>query len=330
MTMFVAIDAGGTNVRAVALDRSGWAYGYGRAGGGNPTAVGIADAVAAIAQAVQQALTGIGLAARGACTAVITMAGERSAAYVAQLSARLARLGVIGIRLQPDLLGIFHAGTHQRDGYAVIAGTGSVAARVQNGQLDRVVGGRGWLLGDAGSGFWIGHRVARAVIAALDGQGPPTALTDRVLPALGLELPRSAGDRPRVAAQFVSTVYASPPVRLADLAPLAFRAYEDPVARDIVVAASAALAKLLSVVQVAELAGPVVGGGSVLVQGLLGAPDDLRSLLVPLVVDAAVIPVGDGVVGAAVLALRGAGVEVDAGLFRTVQHNVTAVSRSAG
>ena len=52
----------------------------------------------------------------------------------------------------------------------LIAGTAFVAARIRGGQLDRVVGGKGWLLGDAGGGFWIGHAVARAVVASLDGQ----------------------------------------------------------------------------------------------------------------------------------------------------------------
>lgn len=329
-TMFLAIDAGGTTVRAVALDAHGRTHGHGRAGGGNPTAVGIPSAVASIAQAVEQALTGLDLSATGPCSGVITMAGERSPAYLAQLSARLSPLGVVGIDLMPDLLGIFHSGTHQQDGYALIAGTGSVAARVREGQLDRVVGGRGWLLGDAGSGFWIGHRVAQAVTADLDGQGPHTALTALVLTAVAVAPPQSPADRARVAAEFVSRVYASPPVRLADLAPLAFRAFQDPVAQDILVAASAALAGLLSVVQVAQLAGPVVVGGSVLVRGLLGGPDELRAVLVPLMVDAPVIRVSDGVVGAAVLALRAGGIDVDAALFSTLRHQVSSMSRSVG
>ena len=102
---------------------------------------------------------------------VIAMAGQQTAAFLDQVSERLEALGVGSVILQPDLLGIFGSGTHELDGYALIAGTGSVAARVRDGRLDRVVGGRGWLLGDAGSGFWIGHQVARTVIAALDDAG---------------------------------------------------------------------------------------------------------------------------------------------------------------
>src|SRR5215203_3253482 len=156
--MFLALDAGGTSSRAVVLDASGRAYGYARAGSGNPTATGIRDAVNAIGVAAEQALAGA--------------TGPRR-----PVSDRLAALGVRRVVLEHDLLGIFHSGTAALDGYALIAGTGTVAARIRGGRLDRVVGGRGWLLGDAGGGFWIGHAVARAVVAALDGQGPSTALT---------------------------------------------------------------------------------------------------------------------------------------------------------
>lgn len=345
--MFLAIDAGGTSSRAVALDATGRAYGYGRAGTGNPTAAGIAGAVAAIGRAAEQALAPrhpvlslskdavLSLSkeaqgpedAVGPGSAVIAMAGEQTQAFHDQLSVRLRGLGVRRLSLQPDLLGIFHSGTHELQGYALIAGTGSVAARVRDGRLDRVVGGRGWLLGDAGSGFWIGRRIARAVISALDGQGATTALTDLVLQARGIEPPTSAEDRFRALRQLVSLTYAHPPGRLAELAPLAFRAYEDPVARDILVAASAALAELLTVVQVPAVTGPVVVGGSVLVQGMLGAPPDLRRLLTLPAGDVPITPVPDGVVGAAVLALRESGILVDATVFTIIQATILSLKQ---
>ena len=119
--------------------------------------------------------------------ALIAMAGEKTAAFRTEVSRRLAALGVRDVVLEHDLLGVFHSGTAARDGYALIAGTGTVAARIRAGRLDRVAGGKGWLLGDAGGGFWIGHAVARAVVAALDGQGQNTALTGLVLKAMGIE-----------------------------------------------------------------------------------------------------------------------------------------------
>jgi N-acetylglucosamine kinase-like BadF-type ATPase len=204
-----------------------------------------------------------------------------------------------------------------------------VAARIRGGQLDRVVGGRGWLLGDAGGGFWIGHAVARAVVASLDGQGQGTKLTGLVLEALGIEAdtatPAGSAEALR---RLVSALYARPPISLAQFAPLAFAAQEDRVARPILVAASAALADLLAAVRAADLPGPVVVGGGVIVRGMLAAPPSLQAELVPVAGDL-VFPVSDGLVGAAVLVLRYAGREVDEALFHTIQADVARVSTAS-
>lgn len=326
--MLLAMDAGGTSTRAVTVDESGQAFGYGRASSGNPTAVGISSAVAALVRAAEQALPDGG-ASPGAALAVIAMAGQQTGPFVDQVSLRLAELGVSRVLLQPDLLGIFHSGTSERDGYALISGTGSVAARITDGRLDQVVGGRGWLLGDTGSGFWLGHQIARAVVSALDGEGPATALTQLVLDALGVEADLGAPEgRVHAVRQLVSVVYAQPPVGLAQLAPLAFVAHEDRVARRLLIAASAALADLLAVVRVPTLSGPLIGGGSVLVHGLLAAPDDLRRELVLPAGELEVLPVPDGVVGATVLGLRSEGVDVDANFFRALSTNVARVAQT--
>jgi glucosamine kinase len=323
--MFLAIDAGGTRTRAIVLDGSGWAYGYGLASGGNPTAAGVREAAAAIEIASTQAMAGVAGSKRPAL-ALIAMAGEKTAAFREDVVSRLAALGVSEVVLDHDLLGIFHSGTAALDGYALIAGTGTVAARIRAGRLDRVAGGKGWLLGDAGGGFWIGHAVARAVVAALDGQGPDTALAGLVLGSMGIRTEiNPVAERAGTLRQLVSAIYARPHIALADFAPLAFTAHEDPVAREILVAASAALANLLAAVRAPDLPGPVVVGGSVLVHGMLAAPPGLQAELVPLVGDS-VIPVSDGLVGAAVLVLRRAGQEVDEDLFRTLQAEVSSVS----
>jgi N-acetylglucosamine kinase-like BadF-type ATPase len=256
------------------------------------------------------------------------MAGEKTPAFKEQVTGRLAAVGVAQVLLDHDLLGIFHSGTAARDGYALIAGTGTVAARIRGGQLDRVVGGKGWLLGDAGGGFWIGLAVARAVVASLDGQAQNTALSGLVLDAMGIEADTTTvGGRAGVLRQLVSALYARPPIFLAEFAPLAFAAHEDQVARPILVGASAALAELLAAVRAADLPGPVVVGGSIIVRGMLDAPPSLQAELVPPAGGDPVIPVTDGLVGAAVLVLRHAGLEVEDGLFHTIQAEVARVSR---
>ena len=325
--MLFAVDAGGTSTRAVALDRTGTAHGYGRAGGGNPTSAGVDGAVSAIGAAVAaaSATAPTAPAQQRDQVALIAMAGVRSAEFRERLTARLAALGVPQVVLSSDLLGIFGSGTYRQEGYVLIAGTGSIAARIAENRVERIVGGNGWLLGDDGSGFWVGHRVARAVVAALDDAGPPTALTELLLGAVGLPVtPGSAGGRARALSELVAHLYAQRPVQLAALAPLPFTVPDDPVARDILEQAADALAALLAVARVSAVGGPVVAGGSVLVQGLLAGPPELRERL-GLPTGTELVPVTDGVVGAAVLALREAGVDVDEALFARVQSEVARV-----
>jgi glucosamine kinase len=323
--LFLAVDAGGTSTRAVLLNTAGRAYGYGRSGVGNPTAGGVREAVNAIAFAAEQAIAGAAGPGRPAL-ALIAMAGEKTTTFRDQVFDRLTALGVRDVVLEHDLLGMFHSGTAALDGYALIAGTGTVAARIRGGELDRVVGGRGWLLGDAGGGFWIGQAVARAVVASLDGQCQHTALTDLVLDATGIEAnTTTAAGRAEALRQLVSALYARPPISLAEFAPLAFAAHEDPVARPILVGASAALADLLSAVRAPDLLGPVVVGGSIIVRGMLAAPPSLQSELVAPAGGDPVISVSDGLVGAAVLVLRHTGHEVNEVLFRTIQSEVAHV-----
>jgi N-acetylglucosamine kinase-like BadF-type ATPase len=66
-----------------------------------------------------------------------------------------------------------------RTGCVVAAGTGVVTLAAGATTAARV-DGWGWILGDAGSGFWIGRRAIDMALRAYDGRGPATALLDLV------------------------------------------------------------------------------------------------------------------------------------------------------
>lgn len=326
MREFVAVDAGGTSTRAVVVDEQGRCRGYGRAAGGNPTSGGAVPAVASVGGAIAAALAGSGVAPAAVAGVLVANAGGHPD-YLPGIEQRVAALGIPArvVRVG-DLLALFASGTAETEGAALIAGTGAIGGALRDGRIVRTVDGTGWLLGDAGSGFWIGHRVARAVVDDLDG-GEPTRLTVALLARLGL-----ADDdrclvegRPRVLGRLVAHLYALRPVQLSGFAPLAFAlalAEQDAVADRIVREAVASLAGLLRRVRRAQSAGPLVFGGSVLIEGVLRLPPTLAAPLLDAAGGATPIPVADGLVGAAVLALRDGGVKVDARRFAVLAAEV--------
>lgn len=329
MSDVLAVDAGGTSTRAVVVDADGRCLGYGRAAGGNPTSAGAAAAIASVGAAIEQALAAPAVVPASVTTVLVANAGGHPD-FVPGIERRVAALGVPApvVRVG-DLLALFASGTHETEGAALIAGTGAIGGALRNGRIARTVDGTGWLLGDGGSGFWIGHRVARAVVDDLDG-GPSTGLTGSLLPRFGLvrdaEGERTIVDgRPVVLGRLVARLYELRPVQLSALAPLAFAlAEEDEVAGAIVREAVALLATLLLRVRRVQSEGPLVFGGSVLVEGVLRLPASTTSPLLDAAGGTVPVPVPDGLVGAAVLALREAGIEVGAARFAALSASVRA------
>ena len=81
----------------------------------------------------------------------------------------------------PDLEVAFAAGTPEPDGSVLVAGTGATAGAVTGHRLTRTADGHGWLLGDDGSGFWLGREAVRATLRTLDAGEPPGRLVGSVL-----------------------------------------------------------------------------------------------------------------------------------------------------
>jgi N-acetylglucosamine kinase-like BadF-type ATPase len=63
----------------------------------------------------------------------------------------------------------FRAGTNEKDGIVVIAGTGAIAMGWR-GKKEAISGGWDWLIGDQGSAFWIGKKVLEEIGKILDGR----------------------------------------------------------------------------------------------------------------------------------------------------------------
>jgi N-acetylglucosamine kinase-like BadF-type ATPase len=313
----LAVDVGGTSTRAVILRDDGTCIGYGSAGSGNPTSSGATQSAASIVAATTAAIEEAGFAASEVNEGVIAIAGAAGESG-AWLHAEVVRASLPErLTLEPDLLAAFCSGSLAAEGYTLVAGTGSGAVRIRSGQIEATCDCLGWLLGDTGSGFWIGHRAVLAAVSVLDGRGPSTVLADLVLQRLGVQRSHERGPGGRLVAlrDTVESVYKLRPVELARFAPLVFeaRAAGDDVAGRIIAEAADVLTATLSAVVVADIGGPLVLGGSILSQP--DVADRVVSAFRTTHGDSEVVTVSDGVAGSAVLALRRGGVAVDDAVF---------------
>lgn len=321
MNLFLAVDAGGTSTRCVAVDETGRCLGYGVAQSGNPISAGPVLAAASVAASAATALAQARADGARVAGVVLAMAGATTLNSTAVFAEALAPLGVAApISYAPDLLAAFCSGSWQQAGYALVAGTGTAAIRVERGREAVTADGLGWLLGDDGSGFWIGRRVARAVVAELDRRGTRTALTPALLGALELHDDglRDRG-RPAVLQRLIDTLYALRPVQLSGFAHLAFAAADDgdELAAAIVRGAADALLHTLDAVFDEAVSGPVVLGG-----GTVARHRDLATRIAAAHPGAPVVHVSDGAVGAAVIALRQESVAVGEAEFARIQQTL--------
>ncbi len=104
------------------------------------------------------------------------------------------------------------AGARDEPGIAINAGTGSIVYG-RNADFDAArAGGWGHMIGDEGSGYWIGREALSAVMRAADGRGPGTGLTAEMLAHFDVgdvpRLPRLVYDReqPRAAVAAVGPI----------------------------------------------------------------------------------------------------------------------------
>jgi N-acetylglucosamine kinase-like BadF-type ATPase len=175
----LGIDAGGTKTVCYLADGNGSILGEARTGGANLQTEGELNVEKTLHSVMDQAL---GEREREIDSICLGMAGvdrEADGAVVRGIMRRIgARSRVVVVN---DALVALVAGVGEAPGVVVICGTGSIAyGRNARNQAARA-GGWGHILGDEGSGYWIGRLALRAVARAADGRGPATGLTPRVL-----------------------------------------------------------------------------------------------------------------------------------------------------
>jgi N-acetylglucosamine kinase-like BadF-type ATPase len=323
------IDGGATRTRAVLVTAEGTIAGFGTAGPSNYDNVGEAAASENIRDALSTACGRSGRSSPAVASMFLGMAGVVSGA-----DRDIVRKMVLAHKLAPpEAIAVDHdirialaGGLEGHEGIVLIAGTGSSTyGRRSDGRNHRT--GWGFLLDDRGSGYHLGLQAMIAAVMEADGRGARTVLADVVRERFGFS---DIDDIFRI-------VYHDrvPVAGIASLAPGVIRAAEngDGVAEKILEEGAHELARMVAIVaERLEFAGgfPVTMTG-----GLVNHPGRYRDLIhagirreVP---GAAIVPPSlPPVIGAALLALEGAGVPPTGALLRRLKEQVRLLPAAPG
>ena len=175
----LGIDAGGTKTVCYLADATGNIVGEGRGSGANLQAHGELEVEKVLHDIIEQALGDHSISPAAVCVGI---AGVDRADDDRMVRAMMRRLGFRSRTLVVnDALIALVAGVGDEPGVVIIAGTGSIAYGVSRERYAARAGGWGYVLGDEGSGFWIGREALMAVVREADGRGPRTGLTPLVL-----------------------------------------------------------------------------------------------------------------------------------------------------
>lgn len=231
----LGIDAGGTKTVCLLADESGTILSIARGGGANLQVAGELEVEKVLHHVMDTALDGHQDARpRAVCLGIAGVDREDDSRIVGAIMRRItpgSRVLVVN-----DALVALEAGAPDAPGIVIICGTGSIAYGRNAQGIAARAGGWGHIIGDEGSGFWIGQQAVHAVMRHADGRGPATSLSQSVL--AHFDVPSAAG--------LVHVVYGSPHAtrRIAMLGPCVQQASEqgDQVALAIVGGAAHELA----------------------------------------------------------------------------------------
>ncbi len=185
MQFRVGIDGGGTTTRAVVIDEANRVLGRGQGDASNLYNVGLQGALQSIDTAVAEALGAANIARDAVSSWGFGLAGISGPAENARWRAALEPIYAGDLAIDEDVAAAWAGALGPENlsagGAVLIAGTGANCfGRNANGERRRV-DGWGPLLGDRGSGYWLGENAIRAAIAGFDGATAPTALQSALL-----------------------------------------------------------------------------------------------------------------------------------------------------
>ena len=168
--MYLSVDGGGSKIAALCYDDNMRLVCTARSGGVNPTQ-NTEDAVLAHIKDCLHQLSPF--------LHEINLVDEVFVGGRELFEAELyARTDIDKIRILSEPVAGIIAGACRTSGILALSGTGSDVFIIQNGKVSLSIGGWGPLMGDQGSGAWIGIQALRAVGRQANGWGEKTLLTE--------------------------------------------------------------------------------------------------------------------------------------------------------
>ena len=193
----LGIDAGGTKTVCLLADERGRILSEGRGPGANLHAAGERAVERVLRDVMAMAAGDRAITPDAIC---LGLAGVDRDDEVRTVQGIMRGIGHDSrVLIVNDALVALVAGAQDAPGIVIIAGTGSIVyGRNAGGDAARA-GGWGHIIGDEGSGYWIGREALASVVRAADGRGPETRLTGEILEHFAIEdvsrLPRIVYDR---------------------------------------------------------------------------------------------------------------------------------------
>ena len=232
-----AIDGGATKTDMVLCTLDGRVLNRVIGGSTNPNDIGFEKSVESLRSMLEKLLENHGGLKVHLYSFYAGLSGGGGGNYIERykMAFREMLVNTTNIYNGSDAINALNSGIGCNDGMVLIAGTGSVAFVRKDGKITHV-GGWGYLLDDAGSGYDIGRRGFRAALRDYDGRGESTIIFD-------LYSQRLAGP----VYKFIPEIYQRGKQFIASFAPLVFEAATkgDKVANTILDECAAELALLV-------------------------------------------------------------------------------------
>lgn len=182
MRLFLGIDGGGTKTEALVCNEDGIILGRGIAGPSNPLFIGKLEAFKTINEIINVAVANFDRKVLFD-SAAVCIPGIKKYRDEIEIPFLLERKNAY---IDADELNAFYGAVAKPYGIVVVSGTGSFAMGINRKGESIELGGWGPLLGDEGSGYYIGILCLKAVINEYERAGPKTALTPKVKEFLGI------------------------------------------------------------------------------------------------------------------------------------------------